>query len=102
MVEGSSMGLQMLQANYPEQLLVLGLGDASVVEKPATVEEKRLATWGTDVPEDLVLDQKLLVEALKKVIFAICLTCDDAMYKMWICSQEHIRVSLALSVFFFF
>ncbi|XP_058075003.1 pre-mRNA-splicing factor SLU7-A-like isoform X2 [Magnolia sinica] len=68
MVEGSSMGLQMLQANYPEQLLVLGLGDASVVEKPATVEEKRLATWGTDVPEDLVLDQKLLVEALKKVI----------------------------------
>lgn len=36
-------------------------------EKPAQTEEKRLATWGTDVPEDLVLDQKLLAEALKKV-----------------------------------
>ncbi|KAF3780917.1 Pre-mRNA-splicing factor SLU7-A [Nymphaea thermarum] len=35
-------------------------------EKPAEVEEKRLAVWGTDVPEDLVLDQKRLAEALKK------------------------------------
>ncbi|KAF8388230.1 hypothetical protein HHK36_026896 [Tetracentron sinense] len=35
-------------------------------EMPAPVEEKKLATWGTDVPEDLVLDQKLLTEALKK------------------------------------
>ena len=33
--------------------------------KPA--EEKKLATWGTDVPDDLVLDEKLLAEALKKV-----------------------------------
>ncbi|KAK3441157.1 pre-mRNA-splicing factor SLU7-A [Eucalyptus grandis] len=32
----------------------------------APVEEKRLATWGTDVPDDLELDQKLLAEALKK------------------------------------
>jgi pre-mRNA-processing factor SLU7 len=30
-------------------------------------EEKRLATWGTDVPEDLVLDKNLLADALKKV-----------------------------------
>ena len=29
------------------------------------VEEKKLATWGTDVPDDLVLDEKLLAEALK-------------------------------------
>lgn len=29
--------------------------------------EKRHITWGTDVPEDLVLDEKLLVDALKKV-----------------------------------
>lgn len=36
-------------------------------EKSPETEEKRLATWGTDVPEDLVLDQKLLAEALKKV-----------------------------------
>ena len=31
------------------------------------MEEKKLATWGTDVPDDLVLDEKLLAEALKKV-----------------------------------
>lgn len=30
------------------------------------VEEKRLATWGTEVLEDLTLDQKRLTEALKK------------------------------------
>lgn len=35
-------------------------------DNPASTEEKRLATWGTDVPEDLVLDQKKLAEALKK------------------------------------
>ncbi|KAK6940669.1 Pre-mRNA-splicing factor SLU7 domain [Dillenia turbinata] len=35
-------------------------------EKPAPTEEKRPASWGSDVPDDLVLDQKLLVEALKK------------------------------------
>ncbi|RXH87291.1 hypothetical protein DVH24_028791 [Malus domestica] len=33
---------------------------------PAPVEEKRPATWGTDIPDDLVLDEKLLAEALKK------------------------------------
>ncbi|CAI9107640.1 OLC1v1007042C3 [Oldenlandia corymbosa var. corymbosa] len=32
----------------------------------APVEEKRLATWGTDVPDDLVLDEKKVAEALKK------------------------------------
>jgi pre-mRNA-processing factor SLU7 len=31
------------------------------------VEEKQLATWGTEVPEDLILDEKLLAEALRKV-----------------------------------
>jgi hypothetical protein len=36
-------------------------------ETPAPAEEKRLATWGTDVPDDLVLDQNQLTEALKKV-----------------------------------
>jgi pre-mRNA-processing factor SLU7 len=35
-------------------------------DKPAPIEEKNLATWGTDVPDDLVLDQKRLNEALKK------------------------------------
>ncbi|KAB2602286.1 pre-mRNA-splicing factor SLU7-A-like [Pyrus ussuriensis x Pyrus communis] len=35
-------------------------------DMPAPVEEKRPATWGTDIPDDLVLDEKLLAEALKK------------------------------------
>ncbi|KAG9445650.1 hypothetical protein H6P81_011778 [Aristolochia fimbriata] len=38
----------------------------AIEEIPAPSEEKRLATWGTDVPEDLVLDNNLLAEALKK------------------------------------
>lgn len=40
-------------------------------EDTAPVEEKRLATWGTEVPDDLVLDQKLLSESLKKVSYSI-------------------------------
>ncbi|XP_072961505.1 pre-mRNA-splicing factor SLU7 [Typha angustifolia] len=35
-------------------------------DKSEQHEEKRLATWGTEVPDDLVLDKKLLAEALKK------------------------------------
>ncbi|CAJ1976433.1 unnamed protein product [Sphenostylis stenocarpa] len=35
-------------------------------DTPVPAEEKSLATWGTDVPDDLVLDQKKLAEALKK------------------------------------
>lgn len=35
-------------------------------ESPAPLEEKRVATWGTEVPDDLVLDEKLLAEALRK------------------------------------
>ena len=31
------------------------------------MEEKKFASWGTDVPDDLVLDEKLLADALKKV-----------------------------------
>lgn len=34
---------------------------------PTLLEEKRVATWGTEIPDDLVLDEKLLAEALKKV-----------------------------------
>lgn len=36
-------------------------------DKPVQHEEKQLVTWGTEVPDDLVLDKKLLAEALKKV-----------------------------------
>lgn len=39
---------------------------AASEDTPAQTEEKNLATWGTDVPDDLVLDQKKLDEALKK------------------------------------
>ncbi|KAI9181289.1 hypothetical protein LWI29_026115 [Acer saccharum] len=35
-------------------------------EMPPPAEEKRPATWGTDIPDDLVLDETLLAEALKK------------------------------------
>ncbi|KAK4441590.1 Pre-splicing factor SLU7 [Sesamum alatum] len=35
-------------------------------EAPPAAEEKRLATWGSEVPDDLVLDQEKLAEALKK------------------------------------
>lgn len=35
-------------------------------EMQSPVEGKRLATWGTDLPDDLVLDENLLAEALKK------------------------------------
>ncbi|URE05858.1 pre-mRNA-splicing factor [Musa troglodytarum] len=36
-------------------------------DKPVLHEEKQLATWGTEVPYDLVLDKRLLAKALKKV-----------------------------------
>lgn len=39
------------------------LGDS---ESPKKVEEKRMATWGTDVPEDLELNEEALASALKK------------------------------------
>lgn len=38
---------------------------------PVPAVEKKMATWGTDVPDGLVLDQKLLEEALKKVKYHI-------------------------------
>ena len=36
-------------------------------DSAAPVEDKKFATWGTDIPEDLVLDEKLLAKSLKKV-----------------------------------
>lgn len=44
-------------------------------EVAAPVEEKRPATWGSDVPDDLELDQKLLAEALKKVTGPFSVLC---------------------------
>ncbi|KAM0988825.1 hypothetical protein ACFX2A_012943 [Malus domestica] len=34
-------------------------------EAPVPTEEKRAATWGANTPDDLVLDQKKLDDALK-------------------------------------
>lgn len=39
----------------------------NTTDTPAPTEEKKLATWGSEVPDDLVLDQKKLTESLKKV-----------------------------------
>ncbi|CDY66501.1 BnaAnng22310D [Brassica napus] len=35
-------------------------------DRSGPVEEKRFVTWGSDTPEDLVLDREKLAEALKK------------------------------------
>ena len=35
-------------------------------ESPKKVEEKKMAAWGTDVPEDLELNEEALANALKK------------------------------------
>ena len=43
----------------------------SWTDTPAPVEDKNLATWGTDIPDDLVLDEKLLAKALKKVSYSL-------------------------------
>nr|GMD27964.1 pre-mRNA-splicing factor SLU7-like [Ipomoea batatas] len=51
-----------------------------------STKEKRLATWGTDVPEDLVLDQSKVTEALKKERFLILLS----LYALLACLKFHI------------
>lgn len=53
-----------LLASFATNLIWILLFSAEVA---GPVEEKRLASWGTDVPEDLVLDDKKLADALKKV-----------------------------------
>jgi len=46
---------------------MLHLKNCNNAEESVQHEEKQLATWGTDVPDDLVLDKKKLAESLKKV-----------------------------------
>ncbi|RWV88278.1 hypothetical protein BHE74_00028239, partial [Ensete ventricosum] len=46
-------------------------------DKPVQHEEKHLATWGTEVPDDLVIDKRLLAEALKKVLHFLLLQEDE-------------------------
>ncbi|XVF66483.1 hypothetical protein PTKIN_Ptkin10aG0039200 [Pterospermum kingtungense] len=57
-IEAAEAATDLMKANIARKV--------SSKDAPAPAEEKKLATWGTDVPEDLVLDEKLLIEALKK------------------------------------
>jgi pre-mRNA-processing factor SLU7 len=42
----------------------------AIEDKPQGKEEKNLATWGSEVADDLVLDKKKLKDALKKASFS--------------------------------
>ncbi|XVF38460.1 hypothetical protein REPUB_Repub20aG0104300 [Reevesia pubescens] len=57
-IEAAEAATDLMKANIARKV--------SSEDAPAPTEEKKLATWGTEVPEDLVLDEKLLTEALKK------------------------------------
>ncbi|WOL20112.1 pre-mRNA-splicing factor SLU7 [Canna indica] len=57
-IEAAEAATELMKANLARK-------EASE-DKPVQHEEKRLATWGSEVPDDLVLDKKLLAEALKK------------------------------------
>ncbi|CAB4261789.1 unnamed protein product [Prunus armeniaca] len=57
-IEAAEEAADLMKANVARK--------AASEEMPAPTEEKRLATWGTDIPDDLVLDQKKLDDALKK------------------------------------
>ncbi|KAM7470119.1 hypothetical protein LguiA_008302 [Lonicera macranthoides] len=54
-------------AEVRADLMKANIAQKEVAEEvPAMTEEKQLATWGTDIPEDLVLDQEKLALSLKK------------------------------------
>ncbi|OMP01914.1 Pre-mRNA splicing Prp18-interacting factor [Corchorus olitorius] len=57
-IEASEAAIDLMKANIARK--------ATSEESPAPGQGKQLATWGTDVPDDLVLDEKLLSMALKK------------------------------------
>lgn len=57
-IEAAEAAADLMKANVDRK--------AASEETPVPAEEKRLATWGNDVPDDLLLDQKQLTEALKK------------------------------------
>ncbi|OMO56602.1 Pre-mRNA splicing Prp18-interacting factor [Corchorus capsularis] len=57
-IEASEAAIDLMKANIARK--------ATSEESPAPAQGKQLAIWGTDVPDDLVLDEKLLSMALKK------------------------------------
>ncbi|GAY52550.1 hypothetical protein CUMW_142710 [Citrus unshiu] len=58
-IEAAEAAVDLMKANVAPK--------AASEDMCAPAEEKNLATWGTDVPDNLNLDQKQLAEALRKV-----------------------------------
>ncbi|KAF3573690.1 hypothetical protein F2Q69_00058153 [Brassica cretica] len=57
-IEAAEASLDLMKANIARKEACEG--------SPKKVEEKRMAAWGTDVPEDLELNEEALANALKK------------------------------------
>ncbi|TXG72319.1 hypothetical protein EZV62_000898 [Acer yangbiense] len=57
-IEAAEAAADLMRANISRK--------ATSEDVPAPAQEKNLATWGSDVPDDLIIDQKKLAEALKK------------------------------------
>ncbi|KAJ4868596.1 Pre-mRNA-splicing factor SLU7-A [Raphanus sativus] len=57
-IEAAEASLDLMKANIARK--------EACEESPKKVEEKRMAAWGTDVPEDLELNEEALANALKK------------------------------------
>ncbi|KAK1267066.1 Pre-mRNA-splicing factor SLU7 [Acorus gramineus] len=57
-IEAAEEATELMKANLARK--------EATEDKPKSIQEKQLASWGTEIPEDLVLDEKLLAEALKK------------------------------------
>ncbi|RID40153.1 hypothetical protein BRARA_J00218 [Brassica rapa] len=57
-IEAAEASLDLMKANIARK--------EACEESPKKVEEKKMAAWGTDVPEDLELNEEALANALKK------------------------------------
>ncbi|KAH6798632.1 Pre-mRNA splicing Prp18-interacting factor [Perilla frutescens var. frutescens] len=57
-IEAAEASAELMKANIARK--------EAAEDAPAPAEEKKLATWGSEVPEDLVLDQDRLAESLQK------------------------------------
>ncbi|XP_047341276.1 pre-mRNA-splicing factor SLU7 [Impatiens glandulifera] len=57
-IEAAEAAVDLMKANIARK--------EAAEETPLVSENKKMVTWGTDVPDDLVLDEKLLKEALLK------------------------------------
>ncbi|KAH0876541.1 hypothetical protein HID58_063935 [Brassica napus] len=57
-IEAAEASLDLMKANIARK--------EACEDSPKKVEEKKMAAWGTDVPEDLELNEEALANALKK------------------------------------